>query len=167
VLEEPIAQRVPRERIAHRIDAGRYDVHAVGSPPLRGLIREKAIAGHNGIAFSHQRAKATDAARMVRALGRIGITQEDRVVEIKDEPIHPATQPGSFPERRHLALQDDALAAQPVKQPHARDRSARQSLKQQLVADGLKMGLQRRQSISTADVLEPFDDSGDLHVGPP
>ena len=60
----------------------------------------------NGIARSHHGRKAPRPSRTVTSLGRIGVSQENRVVEIEKEPIRRPPEQSDLPGRQQFPLKN-------------------------------------------------------------
>jgi len=90
------------------------------------MVAQEVVAGDDGIAASHERGEAPRSTRTVAPLGRVGIAQENRIVEVEEEHPGGPPQERQLPGRQELALKDNQVrSAQLTAQQQARKERPR------------------------------------------
>jgi hypothetical protein len=95
---------VPRLGIPTSVDAGRDD-----DAGTFGATEQEIVAGDHHVASADGGKKTAEAARAVQPSGRVGIPEEESVVEVENEAASvPAEQP-ALPGGQQLALDDNKI----------------------------------------------------------
>src|SRR5258707_328232 len=148
------------QRIPVRVDTGAEDVISIARGPQSCVVAQEVIAGNDGIASPDDGGKSPRPYRAVASLRRIGIAQENGVVEIKEEHVGRAPQQGQLPGGQELTLQNDQVSpAELVAQPQTRQPRSRPGTQGQMVAFLFPNSTIGRQPIPATNVVGVLDES--------
>src|SRR5206468_12376292 len=84
-------------RVKAGIDTGRDDLDALGAGPAGGLLGEEGVAGKDNIGCTGHRREAPLVTRAVHSFRRVGVAQENGIVEIKEEVTDGTAQKVELP----------------------------------------------------------------------
>src|SRR5262249_5839907 len=96
------------------IDTGWNDLHALGTGPAGGFLGEEGVACHDSIGCKGHGREAPLVSRAVHSFRRVGVAQENSIVEVEEEVTDGPAQKGELPEGQEFSLENDRVRAAEV-----------------------------------------------------